>query len=138
MSIRIYSKAAFLIGPGAQHGSSEIISFVTVPGAFQDMPDTFKNDPTFLLAVKSGDITVITGNEVQREVEKNPLANANEASPMDETETFYNELKVLNREEAIKLAEKYGVSVDGAEKLSLVKKRIFEAYKVSNEYNTEE
>ena len=59
MSIRIYSKKAFSIGPGANRVDGSVENFVTTPMAFQDMPEKYKDDPTFKLAVSCGDITVI-------------------------------------------------------------------------------
>ena len=59
MSIRIYSKKAFSIGPGANRVDGSVENFITTPLAFQDMPEKYKDDPTFKLAVSCGDITVI-------------------------------------------------------------------------------
>ena len=57
--IRIYSKKAFDIGPGADRKTSEIESFLTVPGSFQEMPEKYLDDPTFKLAVQCGDIVIM-------------------------------------------------------------------------------
>lgn len=131
MAIRIFSKKAFAIGPGAQQGNPEIESFVTVPNAFQDMPEKYKNDPTFLLAVKCGDITVITAankTAIENEPEK-PVID--DKAGMSEIEAFYEELKIMNKEDAITLGEKYNVKPKNGEKMGAFKKRILEAYKLS-------
>lgn len=136
--MRIFSKKAFAIGPGAQQGSTEIDSFITVPGAFQDMPDKFNDDPTFKLAVKAGDITVINGSAQQHEVEKRQ-ADGHEKAPVDDkasqtaAQAFYEELKVMNKDGVAALAEKYGIEVKDGEKLKDLKKRVFEAFKIAED-----
>lgn len=134
--MRIFSKKAFAIGPGAQQGSTEINSFVTVPGSFQDMPDKYKDDPTFKLAVKAGDITVIAGVDHQHQVEREKADGKKEADLKDKpsqtaTEAFYEELKGMNKEAVYQLAEKYGVEFEKNEQLKNIKKRVFEAYKLA-------
>ena len=51
-TMRIFSKKRFAIGPGAIRGTDKIELFVTNPGTFQDMPEKYKDDATFKLAVK--------------------------------------------------------------------------------------
>lgn len=58
-TMRIFSKKRFAIGPGAIRGTDKIELFVTNPGTFQDMPEKYKDDATFKLAVKAGEIEVI-------------------------------------------------------------------------------
>lgn len=133
MSIRIFSKRSFAIGPGAQQGNPEIETFVTVPGAFQDMPEKYENDPTFKLAVKAGEITVINNASVEKKLENDEQkAEVNDTASMTELEAFYEELKVKNREDTIELANKFGLEIKDGEKLSSFKKRIMEAYKLEN------
>lgn len=133
MSIRIFSKRSFAIGPGAQQGNPEIESFVTVPGAFQDMPEKYVNDPTFKLAVKAGEITVINNTSVGKELENDEQkAEVNDQASMSELEAFYEELKVKNREDTIELGDKFGLEINDNEKLGAFKKRIMEAYKLAN------
>ena len=57
-TIRIFSKRAFAIGPGASRDGS-VDSFITVPNAIQDMPDKYENDKTFRHAVECGDIQIM-------------------------------------------------------------------------------
>lgn len=133
--MRIFSKKAFAIGPGAQRGTDEIETFITVPGSFQEMPDKYKHDPTFLLAVKAGEITVITAASQQREMEKQAADDTGvreDAPPQTALEAFFEELKVMNQEDVLHLAEKYNVKPKNGEKLNNLKKRVFEAYKLAN------
>ena len=132
MSIRIYSKKAFSIGPGANRIDGSVENFITTPMAFQDMPEKYKDDPTFKLAVSCGDITVIekkvavpSANIVELEKEED------EATESDAVEKFYEELRGKKAEEVKELAEKYGAEFIPDDKLSMNKKRVFEAYKLS-------
>lgn len=134
--IRIYSKKAFAIGPGAQQGNPEIELFVTVPNAFQDMPEKYMNDPTFKLACSVGDITVI--NKVAQvasaavvntdfDEEDEPKAKDNEKLISE----FYEKVKAMNAEEVKKLCEEYNAEFNGDDKLKENKKRLMEAYKLT-------
>ena len=132
MSIRIYSKKAFSIGPGANRIDGSVENFITTPMAFQDMPEKYKDDPTFKLAVSCGDITVIekkvavpSATIVESEKEED------EATESDAVEKFYEELRGKKAEEVKELAEKYGAEFIPSDKLSMNKKRVFEAYKLS-------
>lgn len=137
--MKIYSKKAFAIGPGAQKGSTEVECFVTVPCAFQNMPEKYVNDPTFKLAVQCGDITVVGNRAQQVEIEnEHPEAEVSHTAAMDEFEAFYEELKGMSKEDALKLGEKYNVSPKKDEKVGQFKKRLFEAYKLAAEEATEE
>lgn len=131
MAIRIFSKKAFAIGPGAQQGNPEIESFVTVPGAFQDMPEKYQNDPTFKLAVKAGEITIITGSSVEKQMEDDEQVVDDQAH-QTALEAFYEELKVMGKDDAIALGEKYELKPKNNEKMGQFKKRIFEAYKLAH------
>lgn len=134
MSINIFSSKAFAIGPGAQQGNPEIDLFVTVPGAFQNMPDKYKDDPTFKLAVKAGDIRIVNGMDKEEKIADEFDKQVIDHTPkMDETQEFYEKLKVMNREDTIELAEIYDLQIKKDEKLGSFKKRIFEAYKLKNE-----
>ena len=135
MSIRIYSKKAFSIGPGANRIDGSVENFITTPMAFQDMPEKYKDDPTFKLAVSCGDITVIEKKvavpsaaiiEPENEEDKE-----DEATESDAVEKFYEELRGKKAEEVKELAEKYGAEFIHSDKLSMNKKRVFEAYKLS-------
>lgn len=126
--MRIYSKAAFQLGPGANK-SGDIDSFITVPNAFQDMPDRFANDKTFKLAVKCGMVTVINNEAKQVEVENNEDKASN--VDIDPVKQYYEKLKTMNKEDVASEADKLGIKVDMSEKFSEVKKKVFEAYKLS-------
>ena len=135
MSIRIYSKKAFSIGPGANRVDGSVENFITTPMAFQDMPEKYKDDPTFKLAVSCGDITVIekkatvsSASIIEPENEKD---EEDEATESDAVEKFYEELRGKKAEEVKELAEKYGAEFIPSDKLSMNKKRVFEAYKLS-------
>ena len=135
MSIRIYSKKAFSIGPGANRIDGSVENFITTPMAFQDMPEKYKDDPTFKLAVSCGDITVIekkatvsSASVIEPENEKD---EEDEATESDAVEKFYEELRGKKAEEVKELAEKYGAEFIPDDKLSMNKKRVFEAYKLS-------
>lgn len=134
--MRIFSKKAFAIGPGAQQGTDEINSFITVPGAFQEMPDQYANDPTFKLAVKAGDITVVANSAQQAEIERHEAdkgTGTQEDAPVQTPlQAFYEELKMMKQDEVTALAEKYNVTPKNGEKLKELKKRVFEAYKLAN------
>lgn len=126
MSIRIYSKKAFQFGVGAnKHG--DIDCFVTVPGAFQDMPEKYTNDKMFKLAIKTGSVSVIDKAAKQ-------IAHENEPTPtveVDPIKNYKEKLKTMDRDSTLAEAEKYGVKADKDEKLGQLKNRIFEAYKIS-------
>lgn len=131
--MKIFSKKAFAIGEGAKRNSDIIDLFVTVPLSFQEMPDKYKDDPTFKLAVSSGDITIVNGNEEKvKAIESGEFKDEPEEAPvMSEVEAFYEELKAMNREDTMKLVEKYNVVTNNGDKLGQIKKRIFEAYKLN-------
>ena len=132
MSIRIYSKKAFSIGPGANRIDGSVENFITTPMAFQDMPEKYKDDPTFKLAVSCGDITVIEKKAtVSFASVVEPENEEDEATESDAVEKFYEELRGKKAEEVKELAEKYGAEFIPDDKLSMNKKRVFEAYKLS-------
>lgn len=132
MSIRIYSKKAFSIGPGANRIDGSVENFITTPMAFQDMPEKYKDDPTFKLAVSCGDITVIEKKAaIPSASVVEPENEEDEATESDAVEKFYEELRGKKAEEVKELAEKYGAEFIPDDKLSMNKKRVFEAYKLS-------
>lgn len=128
-TIRIFSKAAFSFGPGAQRGTDLIDSFITVPGAFQDMPEKYAEDPTFKRAVQFKEVEII---------EKKPIVAATpkkeevlEEEEVDSVEKFYEELKTMNMQQVKELADKYGAEFVEGDALKANKKRVMEAYKLS-------
>lgn len=127
MSIRIYSKKAFAIGPGAQRGISEIELFTTIPMAFQDLPEKYASDPTFKLAVQAGDITIVeSAGDIKKVEAKQDFEESN-----DPVAEYYEKLKVMNQDEVKAEAEKYGAEFIDSDKLKENKKRVFEAFKQS-------
>ena len=134
-TIRIYSKAAFAFGPGAQQGTDVIDSFVTVPGAFQDMPEKYTQDPTFKRAVQFHEVEIIEkkvfvqANKVEGETTVEDEKTDGDA--VDPVEKFYEELKGMNKEQTAELAKKYGAEFVEGDALKMNKKRVMEAYKLS-------
>ena len=136
-TIRIYSKAAFAFGPGAQQGTDVIDSFVTVPGAFQDMPEKYTQDPTFKRAVQFHEVeiiekkTFVQAQQVKAEVETETEDKNEDDTAVDPVEKFYEELKGMNKEQTAELAKKYGAEFVDGDALKMNKKRVMEAYKPS-------
>lgn len=136
-TIRIYSKAAFAFGPGAQQGTDVIDSFVTVPGAFQDMPEKYTQDPTFKRAVQFHEVEIIEKKafvqtqQVKAEVETTAKDENEDDTAVDPVEKFYEELKGMNKEQTAELAKKYGAEFVEGDALKMNKKRVMEAYKLS-------
>lgn len=136
-TIRIYSKAAFAFGPGAQQGTDVIDSFVTVPGAFQDMPEKYTQDPTFKRAVQFHEVEIIEkkafvqSQQVKAEVETTAKDENEDDTAVDPVEKFYEELKGMNKEQTAELAKKYGAEFVEGDALKMNKKRVMEAYKLS-------
>lgn len=132
-TIRIFSKRAFAIGPGASRDGS-IDSFITVPNAIQDMPDKYESDKTFRHAVECGDIQIMNAPvavaSASASVDKT-FDDSENVSSVDPVEEFYESLKIKNKDEVKKLAEEYGAEYIETDKLSQNKKRVFEAYKLS-------
>lgn len=133
--IRIYSKKAFDIGPGADRETSEIESFLTVPGSFQEMPDKYLNDPTFKLAVQCGDIVVMNDAPV---APVSPIAPENTKVEEEEgddndklIDEYYEKVKTMNADEVQKECNKYNATFVKEDKLKENKKRLMEAYKLS-------
>ena len=136
-TIRIYSKAAFAFGPGAQQGTDVIDSFVTVPGAFQDMPEKYTQDPTFKRAVQFHEVeiiekkTFVQAQQAKAEVETTAEDENEDDTAVDPVEKFYEELKGMNKEQTAELAKKYGAEFVEGDALKMNKKRVMEAYKLS-------
>lgn len=125
--IRIFSKAAFQFGPGANR-NGDIDSFITVPGTFQDMPDKYKDDKTFKLALKCGMVNVIDNKAAQVIAEETTISSVD----IDPIKAYYEKLKMMNANEVSIEAEKYSVTYNKNDKLSETKKKVFEAYKLAN------
>lgn len=134
-TIRIFSKKTFAFGPGAIRDSAVIDNFITVPGTFQDMPEKYKDDPTFKMAVKYKEVEIVQ-HEVQIQAapvveSKQEVKNEDNSDSEDSVEKFYEELKLKNKDEVKELAEKYGAEFVDSDPLKINKKRVMEAYKLS-------
>ena len=131
--IRIWSRACFAIGPGASRDGKVIDSFITVPGAFQDMDERYMEDPTFKAAVAAGDIQIMTAKpQIAMDVKH---VDAPEAPADDHVETIdeYKErVKAMSAEEVASECEKYGAEFVNSDKLKDNKRRLMEAYKLAN------
>ena len=125
--VRIFSKAAFQFGPGANK-NGDIYQFITTPGTFQDMPDEFKNDKTFQLALKCGMVSIIDNKAAKTIAENTPITSVD----IDPIKEYYEKLKMMNANEVSIEAEKYSVIYNKNDKLSETKKKVFEAYKLAN------
>lgn len=125
--MKIFSKAAFQFGPGANR-SGDIDCFVTVPGTFQTMPDRFANDKTFKLAVKCGMVSIIESSAKQIEIEESEKPSNVDIDPAKQ---YKEKLKTMDREAVAAEAEKLGIKINLEEKLSEIKKVVYEAYKES-------
>lgn len=128
MSVRIFSKQAFQFGTGANRLTGDIDCFVTVPGSFQDMPEKFLTDKTFILAEKCGLVSVIKSSAQQKNAEETIVTQADDYDP---AKAYYEKLKTMDRESAVEEGKKYNVAYDENEKLGTFKKRVFEAYKLT-------
>ena len=137
--IRIFSKKSFAIGPGAQRGTDVIDSFITVPGTFQDMPEEYANDPTFQLAVKFNEITVVENANTAKAVENEyAVPVTDDHNEMSEMEAYYNKLKTMDKDATLAEAKLFDISLSGNEKTKDIKKMIMEAYKIANSEEKEE
>ena len=157
MKMRIYSKKAYALGPGAKPHSDTIEQIVTVPNAFQDIPDEYANDTMFKMALKSGNITIIERKpavpveytepvkEEIVETEKEPDEEFEDVKEpeviveavkeevkedVDPYAEFKNKLTLAKSDEVRKLAEEYGAEFIEDAKLKENKKRVYEAYKI--------
>lgn len=124
--IRIYSKKAFSIGPGASRDGT-VDEFITVPLAIQEIDEKYVSDPTFQLAVKAGDIQIMA-KPIEIPV---AITSEQEVENKDLVKEFYDSLKGKGSAEVKELARKYGAEFVEDDKLSVNKKRVLEAYKLT-------
>lgn len=132
-NIRIYSKAAFAIGEGATRNGG-IDQFVTVPRSFQDMPEKYVTDATYLAAVKAGMIIPYSNAAPVipvTPVEEDKFEDEEEDKIKAQIDAFKAELKTKNHDEVKQLAEEYGAEFVDSDKLGENKKRVFEAFKLT-------
>lgn len=142
-NIRIYSKKAFAFGQGASHDGKEFDLFVTVPRAFQEMPEKYMTDPTFKLACRCGDVVVYNdapvvavpvADNATDNVTDNGVDNAvedGEKSKEKLISDFKEQLKLADAEKVEELAGEYGAEFVKTDNLKTNKKRVLEAYKIS-------
>ena len=140
--MRILSKKTFALGPGASRDGKTVDQIIAVRGAIQEIDEKYKNDPTFQLAVKAGEIIIMNDNvsigannapiEASFNV-KEELAKTPEEPKADPVEKFKEELKLMKREEVKAAAEKYNSVFSEDDTLKANKKRLLEAYKLSIE-----
>lgn len=129
--IRIWSRACFAIGPGASRDGKVIDSFLTVPGAFQDMDERYMEDPTFKAAVAAGDIQIMTAKpQVAVDVKHVDIPETPEIS-VDPVEEYKEKVKAMTAEEVATECEKYGAEFVNSDKLKDNKRRLMEAFKLS-------
>ena len=139
--IRIWSRACFAIGPGASRDGKVIDSFMTVPGAFQDMDERYMEDPTFKAAVDSGDIQVMTAKpQVAVDVPHVEAASVDSDADAsaDPIEEYKEKVKAMGAEEVASECEKYGAEFVNSDKLKDNKRRLMEAFKLSISDNSDE
>lgn len=137
-NIRIYSKKAFAFGSGASRDGKEVDLFVTIPRAFQEMPEKYAADATFKLAVAYGDLIVyndapkITVPSVDESFDDDE--NKSDTDVVDKEKLineFRENLKIANAEKVEELATEYNAEFVKTDALKINKKRVMEAYKLS-------
>ena len=133
--MRIFAKRAFDLGSGINKFTGEIDTLVTIPMSFMDIPDNKKNHPLFKLAVDEGSIIVVDDNSEQKNIEdaldRGEFKNNNTKENMSTVEEYYESLKTKNKEEVLKEAKRLNVHLTGDESNNVLKKKVFESYKMS-------
>lgn len=131
--IRIWSRACFAIGPGASRDGRVIDSFITVPGAFQDMDERYMEDPTFKAAVAAGDIQIMTAKpQIAMDVKHVGVPEAPADDHVETIDEYKERVKAMSAEEVASECEKYGAEFVNSDKLKDNKRRLMEAYKLAN------
>lgn len=131
--IRIWSRACFAIGPGASRDGKVIDSFITVPGAFQDMDERYMEDPTFKAAVAAGDIQIMTAKpQVAMDVKHVDVPETPSDDHVETIDEYKERVKAMSAEEVASECEKYGAEFVNSDKLKDNKRRLMEAYKLAN------
>ena len=138
--IRIWSRACFAIGPGASRDGRVIDSFMTVPGAFQDMDERYMEDPTFKAAVAAGDIQIMTAKpQVAMDVKPVDVPETPADDHVETIDEYKERVKAMSAEEVASECEKYGAEFVNSDKLKDNKRRLMEAYKLANsDYSDDE
>ena len=131
--IRIWSRACFAIGPGASRDGRVIDSFMTVPGAFQDMDERYMEDPTFKAAVAAGDIQIMTTKpQIAMDVKHVDVPEVPADDHVETIDEYKERVKAMSAEEVASECEKYGAEFVNSDKLKDNKRRLMEAYKLAN------
>lgn len=131
--IRIWSRACFAIGPGASRDGRVIDSFMTVPGAFQDMDERYMEDPTFKAAVAAGDIQIMTAKpQIAMDVKHVDVPEDPADDHVETIDEYKERVKAMSAEEVASECEKYGAEFVNSDKLKDNKRRLMEAYKLAN------
>ena len=131
--IRIWSRACFAIGPGASRDGKVIDSFMTVPGAFQDMDERYMEDPTFKAAVAAGDIQIMTAKpQIAMDVKHVDVPEIPADDHVETIDEYKERVKAMSAEEVASECEKYGAEFVNSDKLKDNKRRLMEAYKLAN------
>ena len=131
--IRIWSRACFAIGPGASRDGRVIDSFMTVPGAFQDMDERYMEDPTFKAAVAAGDIQIMTAKpQIAMDVKPVDVPGTTTDDHVETIDEYKERVKAMSAEEVASECEKYGAEFVNSDKLKDNKRRLMEAYKLAN------
>lgn len=125
--IRILSKKAFALGPGASRNAATIDQFITVRGAIQEIDEKYTQDLTFKMAVKAGDIIVMNDNI---SVKSPKIVDVEPVKAADPVEEYKQKIKAMSAEEVEQACEEYGAEYDKNDKLRENKKRLLEAYKL--------
>lgn len=137
--IRIWSRACFAIGPGASRDGKVIDSFITVPGAFQDMDERYMEDPTFKAAVAAGDIQIMTVKpQVAMDVKHVDVTETPADDHAETIDEYKERVKAMSAEEVASECEKYGAEFVNSDKLKDNKRRLMEAYKLANSDDSED
>lgn len=137
--IRIWSRACFAIGPGASRDGKVIDSFITVPGAFQDMDERYMEDPTFKAAVAAGDIQIMTAKpQVAMDVKHVDVTETPADDHAETIDEYKERVKAMSAEEVASECEKYGAEFVNSDKLKDNKRRLMEAYKLANSDDSED
>lgn len=137
--IRIWSRACFAIGPGASRDGKVIDSFITVPGAFQDMDERYMEDPTFKAAVAAGDIQIMTAKpQVAMDVKHVDVPETPADDHAETIDEYKERVKAMSAEEVASECEKYGAEFINSDKLKDNKRRLMEAYKLANSVDSDD
>lgn len=137
--IRIWSRACFAIGPGASRDGKVIDSFITVPGAFQDMDERYMEDPTFKAAVAAGDIQIMTAKpQIAMDIKHVDVSETPADDHVETIDEYKERVKAMSAEEVASECEKYGAEFVNSDKLKDNKRRLMEAYKLANSDDSED